>query len=72
MYCPKCRSKLYPVDDEYMKKYGLCSYCISFKKKGLNTNEFCKICGDGITFGYESICKKCKGEQNEDDYEGFY
>jgi len=26
-YCPKCYSKLYPVDDKPMQQLGVCSYC---------------------------------------------
>lgn len=29
-YCPKCSSRLYPLDVEYIKKYGVCSYCGTF------------------------------------------
>lgn len=31
-YCPKCRSRLYPVDEEYMRKHGVCSYCVTVQK----------------------------------------
>ena len=33
MYCPKCKSRLYPIDEEYMKKYGKCSYCVTYGSK---------------------------------------
>jgi hypothetical protein len=33
MYCPKCKSKLYPADTEYMRHYGICSYCYTFGGK---------------------------------------
>lgn len=29
-YCPKCRSKLYPIDDAYMAKFGRCSACVTW------------------------------------------
>lgn len=29
-YCKKCKSRLYPVDTEYIKKYGVCSYCVTY------------------------------------------
>lgn len=31
-YCYRCGSKLYPADDDYIKKYGVCSYCVTFGK----------------------------------------
>ena len=33
MYCPKCKSRLYPADDEPMKKYGVCSFCVTYNKR---------------------------------------
>ena len=40
-YCPKCGSRLYPLDGEYIRKYGVCSYCITFhgKKKPVDPAE---------------------------------
>ena len=32
-YCPKCKSKIYPLDVDYLAKYGVCSYCVTYKKK---------------------------------------
>lgn len=26
-HCPKCKSRLYPADDQSMATAGLCSYC---------------------------------------------
>lgn len=30
MYCPKCKSKLYPMDKEYIEATGVCSYCVTY------------------------------------------
>lgn len=30
MYCPKCKSRLYSGDQEYIEATGVCSYCVSF------------------------------------------
>ena len=30
MYCPKCKSRLSPQDDEYIQAAGVCSYCVTF------------------------------------------
>ena len=38
-YCPECKSRLYPGDEEYMKEYGKCSYCVSWSKSSLNNEE---------------------------------
>lgn len=32
MYCPACRSLLFPIDTAYIEKYGICSYCVTFGK----------------------------------------
>jgi DNA-directed RNA polymerase subunit M/transcription elongation factor TFIIS len=29
-YCPKCKSCLYPIDEEYMAERGMCSYCCTY------------------------------------------
>lgn len=29
-YCPRCRSRLYPVDRVPMESYGVCSYCVTW------------------------------------------
>ena len=29
-YCPKCGSKLFPGDSQYMEKTGVCSYCVTY------------------------------------------
>jgi DNA-directed RNA polymerase subunit M/transcription elongation factor TFIIS len=29
-YCPKCKSRLYPDDEKYMKAVGVCSYCVTW------------------------------------------
>jgi len=38
-YCPKCKSRLYPLDTEYIKNHNMCSYCVTFtnqnKMKGV-------------------------------------
>lgn len=41
MYCPKCKSKLFPIDAEYIRKFGICSYCITYKGEvnGTDTNK---------------------------------
>lgn len=31
-YCPKCGSRLYPADEEYMQVVGVCGDCVSFDK----------------------------------------
>lgn len=31
-YCPKCGSRLYPIDEEYIRKHGVCSYCVTVKR----------------------------------------
>lgn len=28
-YCPKCKSRLFPQDDEYIANAGVCSYCVT-------------------------------------------
>ena len=33
MYCPRCKSKLYPIDDESMNLVNVCSYCSSTNKE---------------------------------------
>lgn len=40
MYCPKCKSKLYPIDEKYMKEHGVCSYCVTFNKVGNETKRY--------------------------------
>ena len=32
-YCPKCHSRLYPVDDKPMREKGVCSYCVTYSRK---------------------------------------
>jgi hypothetical protein len=32
-YCPTCKSKLHPMDEDYMTEYGECSYCVTRGKK---------------------------------------
>lgn len=29
-YCPKCKSRLYPIDNDYIIKTGVCSYCVTY------------------------------------------
>ena len=31
-YCPKCRSRLFPADEEYMKAAGVCGDCVAYDK----------------------------------------
>ena len=31
-YCPKCNSKLYPLDEKYMREFNMCSYCVTYSK----------------------------------------
>jgi hypothetical protein len=31
-YCPKCGSRLYPADEEYIEKAGVCSDCVTWDK----------------------------------------
>lgn len=33
MYCPRCKSRLYPVDDESMNLVNACSYCSNTNKE---------------------------------------
>jgi hypothetical protein len=33
LYCPSCKSRLFPLDNEYMEKHGKCSYCVTFGSK---------------------------------------
>jgi len=33
MYCPRCKSRLYPIDKKYIDKYSVCSNCITYEKK---------------------------------------
>jgi hypothetical protein len=33
LYCPECKSRLYPVDNEFIAKYGKCSACVTWKTK---------------------------------------
>jgi len=28
-YCPRCASRLYPGDDPYIKRAGVCSFCVT-------------------------------------------
>lgn len=37
-YCPNCKSRLYPIDTEFMKKYHVCSSCVTYDPK-YRTNE---------------------------------
>ena len=30
MYCPKCGSKMYSGDQEYLDATGVCSYCVTY------------------------------------------
>jgi DNA-directed RNA polymerase subunit M/transcription elongation factor TFIIS len=29
-YCPKCKSRLYPGDEDYMDAVNVCSGCVSY------------------------------------------
>ncbi len=29
-YCPKCKSLLYPADEKYIVKVGVCSGCVTW------------------------------------------
>lgn len=29
-YCPRCKSRLYPADEESMNAVGVCSYCTTY------------------------------------------
>jgi hypothetical protein len=29
-YCPRCGSRLFQSDDEYMQLAGVCSYCVTW------------------------------------------
>jgi hypothetical protein len=29
---------------------------------GMDKDEFCKVCGDGILFGYATVCDSCKAK----------
>lgn len=39
VYCPKCGSQLYPIDEKYIKEYGVCSYCVTYRRKS-NEREY--------------------------------
>lgn len=32
--CPRCGSRLYPADEEYMAVCGVCSDCVSWDRSG--------------------------------------
>lgn len=32
-YCGSCGSKLYPLDDDYIKAFGICSHCVTVARK---------------------------------------
>lgn len=32
MYCPKCKSRLYPDDEKYMQYAGVCGGCVGFDR----------------------------------------
>ena len=34
-YCPKCKSRLYPQDEEYMMATGFCGYCVTMNNNKL-------------------------------------
>ena len=40
-YCQKCSSKLYPVDADYIKVFGVCSYCV----QAGHAKAKCPTCG---------------------------
>lgn len=29
-HCPRCRSRLYPIDADYMAQHGICSACVTW------------------------------------------
>lgn len=33
MYCPKCKSRLFPGDQESISLVGVCSYCTTWDKR---------------------------------------
>jgi len=41
-YCPKCKSLLYPIDEEYMAERGICSYCCTYDHR-LRGDDFKKL-----------------------------
>ena len=30
MYCPKCKSRLFPDDEKYIQAAGVCGYCVTY------------------------------------------
>lgn len=32
-YCPKCKSQLYPDDQQYIAAAGVCGYCVTWDKQ---------------------------------------
>jgi len=42
-YCVLCGSKLYPLDDDYIKVFGICSYCVTVARKA---KARCKHCDE--------------------------
>jgi hypothetical protein len=56
MYCPKCKSRLYPIDEKPMKKHGVCSYCVTYKK------PLCPVCNENTDIdsnGEILLCNAC-------------
>jgi hypothetical protein len=31
-YCPKCKSRIFPGDEEYLNVAGVCSYCVTYDR----------------------------------------
>lgn len=29
-YCPRCKSRLFPIDEDYIREHGKCSYCCTY------------------------------------------
>lgn len=40
MYCPKCKSRLYPIDTDAIKKHGVCSYCVTYDPKKIKKGKY--------------------------------
>lgn len=54
MYCPKCKSRLYPDDEKSMRYAGVCSGCVSFD------STLGKIYREAYRRGAEAEAKKMK------------
>jgi len=42
-YCPICKDRLCPEDEEYIKKYNMCRHCVTFLRLHKTGTETIKI-----------------------------